>query len=216
MTLEAIVDTTSSVIVGAAAIVTSFTAITGINAWRREYIGKRRVDLAEEVLSLFYEAKDALSAMRSPLGFEGEGTTREASDGESQQQKEIRDQAYVIVERYQKRQDTFNRLHTLRYRFMAQNGPDAGKPFTELHQLLNEVLLFSRKVVRLWERQGRTPMTEAEHAKHLENLEEAEAVFWEGLKDPDPIAQRMDDIITNIEGICSSIIDKRRSSTSAG
>lgn len=31
-------------------------AIYGINAWRREYVGKRQLELAEDSLALFYEA----------------------------------------------------------------------------------------------------------------------------------------------------------------
>jgi hypothetical protein len=37
-------------------ILASLFAIYGIDAWRREYVGKRRIELAEEVLALFYQA----------------------------------------------------------------------------------------------------------------------------------------------------------------
>ncbi len=39
-------------------IVAAWTAVYGISAWRREFLGKKRIDLAEEVLVSFYEAKD--------------------------------------------------------------------------------------------------------------------------------------------------------------
>ena len=50
-----------------AIIIASITAIYGINAWRREYRGKKDIDLAEETLALFYKAKDAISAIRNRM-----------------------------------------------------------------------------------------------------------------------------------------------------
>jgi hypothetical protein len=43
-----------SVIIGALAL------ISGIRAWKREYIGKRKIELAEDTLMLFYQARDAI------------------------------------------------------------------------------------------------------------------------------------------------------------
>lgn len=39
-----------------ASIIASATAIYGINSWRREIKGKRQIELAEDVLSNFYQA----------------------------------------------------------------------------------------------------------------------------------------------------------------
>ena len=36
--------------------VACITIIVGIESWRREFIGKRTIELAEDVLHLFYEA----------------------------------------------------------------------------------------------------------------------------------------------------------------
>ena len=41
-----------SVIIGA------LTLISGIRAWKREYIGKRKIELAEDTLMFFYQARD--------------------------------------------------------------------------------------------------------------------------------------------------------------
>ena len=54
-------------------IIASGTVIFGINAWRREFIGRRKIELAEETLVLFFEARDVVSWIRSPMGFAGEG-----------------------------------------------------------------------------------------------------------------------------------------------
>ncbi len=110
-------------------IVAAWTAIYGINAWRNEFVGKRRIELAEEVLVGFYEARDVIRIIRNPFGHVGEGSTRQAADGEPSEMKQILDNAYVVFERYEKHKEVFNRLQSLRYRFMAQFGADAARPF---------------------------------------------------------------------------------------
>lgn len=50
-------------------IIASIVAIYGIRAWRREFIGKRKIELAEEVLALFYETRDIIRYIRDPGGF---------------------------------------------------------------------------------------------------------------------------------------------------
>jgi hypothetical protein len=46
---------------GVSVIIASGMAFVGIKAWREEFVGKRRIELAEEVLALFYQAKDIIA-----------------------------------------------------------------------------------------------------------------------------------------------------------
>ena len=57
-------------------------AAYSLDAWRREFMGKRRMELAEEVLALFYQARDVIEQIRSPVRYLGEGQTREAAPDE--------------------------------------------------------------------------------------------------------------------------------------
>jgi hypothetical protein len=57
-------------------IVAACTAIYGIGAWRREHEGRRRYELAEDVLASFYEARDRIASIRSVFGFESESSSR--------------------------------------------------------------------------------------------------------------------------------------------
>jgi len=120
-------------------IIAAIVVIIGVNAWRREYIGKRNVDLAEEVLELFYEARDVIRAIRSPFGVVGEGSTRNSGPNESPEEKQINDSAYVVFERYSKRQDLFNKVYSMRYRYMARFGKDSSKPFDDLNKIVSEI-----------------------------------------------------------------------------
>jgi hypothetical protein len=81
-------------------IIASWTAVYGTDQWRRECRGKRQAELAEEVLSLFYEAQDAVRHIRNPFGFGGEGASRKAGENETPEEKDAFDKAFVIFERF--------------------------------------------------------------------------------------------------------------------
>ncbi|MEA3226875.1 MAG: hypothetical protein U9Q07_13070 [Planctomycetota bacterium] len=182
-----------------AIVVASVVAILGINAWRKEFHGKRNIELAEEVLALFYEAIDAVRAIRSSLGYLGEGATRKPQDGETAQQKKARDQAYVVYARYEKRQEVFNRLHSKRYQFMARFGIKKAKPFEDLRHIVIEIQVSANRLADIWSLDERR--SEATEKNQLEH----ESVIWDGSRD-DPIARRLEIVISDIEEICEPMI----------
>ncbi len=82
---------------GISVIFASLLAIYGIDSWRREFQGKRQIELAEETLALFYEAREAIMSIRSIGGYEGEGKSRQRKEGETPEQKAARDKAFVFL-----------------------------------------------------------------------------------------------------------------------
>jgi len=128
----------------------SLVAIYGLNSWRRELRGKKRIELAEETLALFYQAFDAINYMRFPGSFGYEGKSREKEEGESDDVKKARDNAYVLIERYKPYVEIFSRIQSLRYRFMAIFGKDCGEPFERIRKLVNRLFLSARRLERLW------------------------------------------------------------------
>ncbi len=189
-----------------AVIVASIFAIYGINSWRREMKGRKEFELAEEVLALFYEAQDKIRAIRSPMGWAGEGESRKAGLEETEEEKRILDQAYAVFERYQKNQEPFNRLHALRYRFMVVFGREKAKPFDELRGLLSEIFIASRRLSQLWLRQIRPIRRKQIEEKLLSDINKYEAIFWEGMGDPDPISPKLNGIVSEVEQICEEIL----------
>ncbi len=188
-------------------IVAAWTVIIGVNAWRREYIGKRKLELAEEVLVLFYEAQDAIRYIRNPFGYGGEGSTRNVAPNELPEEKQINDNAHVVFERYNKRQDLFNKLYSMRYRYMARFGKDAAKPFDELNKIVNDIFISARMLPHYWKAQGhRQWKDDAEFRKHLDEMHKYEAVFWEMTPDRDHITPRVNAVISEIEAQCLKII----------
>jgi hypothetical protein len=184
-----------------AIVVASIVAICGISAWRKEFQGKRNIELAEEVLALFYEAIGAVRAIRSSLGYMAEGATRKPQDGETRQQKRARDQAYVVHERYEKRQDVFNRLHSKRYQFMARFGNEKAKPFEDLRHIVIEIRVSANSLADIWSVEKRSEATEKKRLEH-------ESVIWD-LSEEDPIAPRLEKVISDIEAVCRPIVVTR-------
>lgn len=208
MTVASILESISVIVASAIA---SFTVIFGINAWKREYLGRRKIELAEEVLSLFYEARDAIRYIRNPFGYGGEGSTRNATPTESPEEKQINDNAYVVFERYNKRQDLFNKLYSMRYRYMAQFGKDAARPFDDLNKIMNDIFISARMLTHYWKEQGRRQWkNDAEFQQHLNEMHKHEAVFWEKSSEQDPIMPRVDAVISDIEAQSVKIIGKSR------
>ena len=187
-------------------IVASWTAIYGIDSWRREYRGKKRAELAEEALCLFYEGRDAIRHIRNPFAHGEEGKTRKVGEDETPEEKEAYDKAYVLIERYNSHIELFNKLHSMRYRFMAQFGVESGKPFEDFRRILNKVLVSAQSLARSWAQQLRSYRIEQEDKQRLDFIQKQETIFWEGLADEDPISPKVDECIEEIEKICRPIL----------
>jgi hypothetical protein len=104
--------------------------IAGIDAWKREFIGKRRIELAEQRLAKFFEFKDAIAYIRNPFSNSEEGKSRQRSDSELRDDAQLLDRGYVVVERYSKKENVFAEFNALKYRCMA------GFPTAEAESIL--------------------------------------------------------------------------------
>ena len=129
-----------------------WVAIYGIDSWRREHTGKRQIELAEDSLALFYEASDAIKHLRHPLSFTSEIEPLERGKYENDQEFKARENASVVFKRYNEHQELFNKLHAMRYRFMAQIGKNKAKPFDDIRSIINEITTSARILSRLWPR----------------------------------------------------------------
>ncbi len=181
-----------------------WVAIYGIDSWRREHVGKRQLELCEDTLALFYEARDAIKNMRYPISFSQETEEIERGEHESEKEYQARENASVIFQRYNQYQELFNKIHASRYRFMAQIGKLESAPFDDLRNIVNEIMLSARMLARLW---GRDHFrTDEQWQKHRTDIEKFEAIFWEGLEADDPINPKIEKVILDIEKTCKSVI----------
>jgi hypothetical protein len=185
-------------------IIASWAAVYGIDAWRREYRGRRQIELAEQTLALFYEAVDAIRAIRHPLTLGHEYGEEKRDASESEAQFKARQQANVVFTRYQRHQELFNRIHSMRYQFMAQFGSESARPFDDLRGEVNKIFTAARMLATLWayDRQHSSERWE----KERERVEKFEAIFWDRMSEDDPINPKLNTIIQDIEGSCRTII----------
>ncbi|MFH1548479.1 MAG: hypothetical protein ABID32_04115 [Candidatus Omnitrophota bacterium] len=175
-----------------------------IAAWHLEHRGKRNIELAEETLSLFYEAKDVIMWIRYPGSFVNEIDSIKQETSESEAEFNARKKASIVFVRYNQNKELFNKIHSIRYRFMAQIGKEKAKPFNDLNQIIKEIILAARQLESLWSEGSFTD--EEKRKKHRKKINEAQDVFWDTFSDDDPINPKLDKVIEDIEKICKEII----------
>jgi hypothetical protein len=94
------VEVASKLLPAVAIAVTAVFAILGLNAWRRQMVGKRKFEVAEEGLVTFAMARRALNFVRAPGSFGGEGSTRPPPrEAEAENVRDMRNRYYVPLER---------------------------------------------------------------------------------------------------------------------
>ena len=176
--------------------------ISGVGAWKREFIGKRRIELAEEVLAGFFEIKDAIAVIRNPFASASEGSSRVKGEMESKEESELLDRGYIVFERYETRKEVFTKFQTMKYRFMASFGAESEDVFIETNKVLNSIFASSRQLAtHYWQRQGRVPMSDEEFQRHLEQMRIHEGIFWDSFAEDDTIRTKLEVIQSNLEKV---------------
>jgi hypothetical protein len=189
---------TPSIVTATTAVVGVVIALRSLDRWHREAVGKRRVELAEDVLAEFYEARDIIQAARSPLAYGGEGSTRKRFDDETEDQARSRDAFYAIAERLQAKSEFFAKFNSQRYRFRTYFGETSLKPYEEVRGVYNEIIVAVRMLI--------TTSRRGEDRVDPKLTEKWEKIIWWGLPEEDAIAKRLDDAIVEIEKVCRPII----------
>jgi len=179
----------------------------GLDAWRREHVGRRQLDLAEEALALFYEARDAMSYIRSPMSFSHEKLELERGENETDQQYSARLNASVVFYRHSQREELFSRIHALRYQFRAQFGVEKTTPFEEFSEAHRKVLTSARLLSQYWaeDRFGSSQQRD----DHFERVRRQETIFWEDDPETDKITKSIESSVQSIENTCCAVIEAR-------
>ena len=197
-----IIELITSIIALLAVVVAAVTFIYGIDAWKREYVGKHRMELSRSVLVMFYEAEDAIKFIRNPFSSGDEGKTRKRGKKETTKESKILDRAYVTYERYLKKEELFSQLRSFKYQFMATFDEEAGKLFEDLIFILNRILQASEIIAMYYfEDEHYREMTEDERKKHMEGMREQHDKIWYSGKDDDEIVPQVRAIVKKVEEI---------------
>jgi hypothetical protein len=189
-------------------IAASIVAIVGVSAWKREFKGKRDMELAEDVLCLFYRAQSAITSIRYPVGYLEEGQIRKPDANETAEVKQARDRAYGVFKRIQDHGEVFAQLHTLRFRFMVRFGRDSAKSFDEMKRIVSEIWVSAQSLAQLWADQLRRGENTSQGTE--EQTKKHEAVIW-SMGDEDQIEPRVTGIIEQMEAVCRPLIEGQSS-----
>ncbi|MFQ5799875.1 MAG: hypothetical protein ACE5H0_14450 [Bacteroidota bacterium] len=174
--------------------------ISGIGAWKREFVGKRQIELAEQVLAKFFEIRDAVAFIRNPFSHSDEGKTRKRAEHETPGESELLDRGYIVVERYSQRETVFAEFNALKYRFVASFGAQMEEIFTESDRVVNSIFISARMLAtHYWQRQGRVKMESDEFQKHLEEMHRHEGIFWDTGSENDEIRTKLAQIQSKLE-----------------
>lgn len=179
-----------------------WAVIAGIDVWRREFVGKRRIELAEETLEAFFAVRDAVAFIRNPFSNTDEGSSRKQREYETKAETELLNRAYIVYERYQAKKEVFSRFSTLKYRFMAAFGKDTEEIFLTTIKTVNRIFVAAQKLgSHYWQRQGRVEMSGDEFRKHLDEMHREEAVFWDMDRDDDEIKKELNAVLSDLERV---------------
>lgn len=192
-----------------AVIAACWAIISGVGAWKREFIGKRKIELAEEVLATYFEVKDAIAYMRNPFSNGEEGKTRQRGANERQEESALLDRGYIVFERYNAKKDIFTKFSTLKYRFMASFGSETESIFKDTSTLLNRIFVSAQMLAtHYWQRQGRVQMSDEEFKRHLEEMHSHEGVFWDRMKEDDEIRSELKKIQDRLDSVTKPCFDE--------
>ncbi|MBS3652093.1 hypothetical protein KEU06_26175 [Pseudaminobacter sp. 19-2017] len=186
---------------GLAAIVAGWAGVRGLNAWRTEMVGRRKTELAEEVLAGFYRARDILAWARFPASHEADDGEDDRPGAGAEDEELERSEIFTPVDRLTKESQVFSELRASRYRFMAYFGEEAAQPFEEIQAIHSEVIDSAHNLIRTY---GQEP-TGPEEARR--NQWEATIGWGEG--DGDTLRKRLDLAVKAIEQTCRPLIDER-------
>lgn len=185
-----------------AVVMASWAIVSGVGAWKREFIGKRKIDLAEQVLAKFFEVQDAIAYIRNPFSSGTEGQSRQKGPAETAAETELLNRGYIVVERYQQKEQVFVEFNILKYKFMASFGKETESIFTDTTRAVNSIFISARMLAsHYWQRQGRVHMAPDEFERHLQEMHRHEGIFWDTQIPTDEIHTQLKAVLNRLEAV---------------
>ncbi len=173
---------------GLATLVAGWAAVRGVDAWRSEIVGRRKAELAEDVLAQFYRARDVLIWARLP--------DRPLENAPHDVDRDRRHRSHASpIERLTQESTLFSELQASRYRFMAYFGEDSARPFEQMRAIHGEVMASAEALIR----------DPNELASDTERDRWEDAIGWVDDGD-DMLARRLTETIAAVEYVCRPLI----------
>jgi hypothetical protein len=182
----------AAVIVQAVAIVvTAGFAVLGLQAWRRQLIGKRKVEIAEQTLLLVYKIRNAIAFARLPVHGPKEGLSRPREVVDDEDFRRLRDSYFVPVERLRSYDDDFAQLERQRLLCEVYFGHELRRPLIELAQVRGRLLSAARQLLA----------SAHDEPADVDAVRGAEAVIWDYGDPGDTMTLVVEKSVAEIENV---------------
>lgn len=181
-------------------LVTGVVAVRSLNAWHRQLIGKLKTELAQQVLTDFYNVRDAFKRVRNiPIGVSEDENTR-TGGGEEEKIKKFRQLYRLPIERLDNEKEIFSRLYASRYSFKGLFGDNAIEPFEKIREIHNNIFISAGLLAKLvvYEIEG-------ERASNKDDL--LDVLGWGRGGPPDEIDQAIDRAVAAVEALCKPVLE---------
>lgn len=194
------IETTTPLFNLAATMIVAFTAWRGITLWRQETLGKKKIELAEELLLTFKKVEKAIGVVRFPASYIS------LDDLE-------KPYAQNVINHYKKNfeenGELFAKVEALRYRATLY-WPDTEEAFKKIDKVFWNINHSLRQLINIyWVKNGsysESNMDEETRTKHEGKRQEHEHVIWSQDNENDKIAALMSEAVKNVEVVCMPII----------
>ncbi len=135
----------SNIISSLSSIIVVVIAIIALNTWKREFVGKKKIDLACEIMEKACNVQDIIIGARSQLSFSTE-TDKILEELNKQETKAIyTDKIHFLLPKYRIQQNlnTINDFLKLKNKAQLYWNKDVIKSFNEINELLNKICFYS-------------------------------------------------------------------------
>jgi len=195
------VDEVTSIIQAFAVAAVAVPAFRGLNSWRVQLLGKKKIELAEEALVLAYELQTGIEFARHAASFTGEGEERPNREQEPEGRRSLNDSYYSRISRLADNDEHFARLRTLRMLFRAYFGDEAQEAFKTFITTRNQISIAVGMLINRTDQPG--------YPQNL--IDNYQNVIWDHSTDeaPDELSQTINDAVAEIERVCKPVLTKQ-------
>ncbi|MCJ2093118.1 hypothetical protein MKK67_11510 [Methylobacterium sp. J-072] len=190
----AAISIAKDITVAGAAISTAIVGWKALGKWRDETLGKRRLELAEDILATFYQMHEIIRNARVRVIDAREAVNEDGSPSEI-----AMNTYYAPIIRFHKSADKIAEFRTKRHRAAAVFGRQAVESWSAIERILTEIDIACGVLLAL-ESDKLHP-----HDKNADFYVEQRRIAFQCIDD-DPIEPRIVSAIQTIEAICRPII----------
>lgn len=179
-------------------VVTAVFASLGLNTWRKQMIGKRKFDVAENILVSMFRMKKIITDIRNPFVMASEiKLTRKWFQANQSQEKEPNDTslAYLAISwRMSQKNEQIQELLSLRPVGTVLFGNMVDEAISDFNRALNEIAMAANM---LYDAASRNETLDKGLATDLR------AKIWQA-NDDDEIAKRLDATVNKVLRVCGA------------